>query len=1208
MDDYWEVKYGVKDVYTHEYNVDPNDPTDAYDDPDNDGYDFNHNGKIDSYFDSVVLSELNVPKHVDYTDVNLNLLLANLQTYNNKLIRLEHASVINNGSYKRGLGDQVEFKRGRASEIVCTITFTVSDSSTMANIEICVESSANRPINLGENDTYVDIQGVFRVVEGVKADIVVRGGERFTNIMEYQNRHDYDNDNLLNETSPVNYDSDGDDIPDGWEVAFGKGIINTSLDPPIWQWIYHIDPTWDGDAFVDIDGDAIEYDSELRGHNYDEFLFGTDPTKPDTDQDSFDVNRDGYTPDDRNAIDFAEVFLYDTDPNNWDTDGDKMSDGWEIWYGLNATNPNDRFEDPDKDLLVNLDEFLLQTHPRKWDTDEDGMPDGWEAKYDLDPLNPADAEQDIDKDKTGRSRPDGLINLFEFWNNTDPTNIDTDGDFLSDFEEIVQGFDVKINGRWEHYFTCATSFDTDKDDNPDDEDGDNYYGSDEEYLKDGPQGEPLDNDGDGRADEETDLNDFNECFGHLRGYITNASAPDSDGDGIDDWTEIFTDREPDIAGIQSTDPTLSDTDGDGLTDLQEILGVNIWLPGRAVKVLVRTHPLRVDSDNDGLSDGLEIKTDFDPRPGERGTVYLNPIRDSLTNDIVGYETKYKDSGLVNSTDPQDEDTDDDGMNDGYEYDNSDLDKDGMPTWWEEAFGLFRMRPTFIDTDGNGVLDSEEDFDLDGFSNLEEFKHRTDPNNDDTDNNGIIDSQESWIDDWGRPTLLRYPIYGDTDNDLMPDWWENLYGLNPGLNDSWLDLDGDGFANVDEYIYNTNVHINSPNDWWNHPITYSPHAVDEDRDNIGDWWEKYYWGSKEACDPSANSDGPPDYNDGDNWTNLMEWQYASLHPQNRYRTVPVYEFTDQFGNKVFGNDTDGDGKNDDMDPKPVIIPIQPVERPMQPVTGAASLNPLFPGDLFGDTDNDNMDNLEEFRRPLGQTDPTDPDSDQDGIPDGWEWGYGKYDNVTETVNIDPLDPTDALEDPDQDGINYSRKWMDDNGNRQFDEGELWDIQFIDFNEDGLLDPLWENETFCNLEEYLMGLDIDADGMLENTTDPNMDDTDEDGLSDGFEVFFSDVDRDGLPNWFEILFKLNPNDAKSSQVGGVNGSDGDPDGDGYNNTAEYRNKPWPTNPNDADSFPGSGIIFGRSIEDLEDPESVEATAATPAPMPERFDELVEVDSKR
>lgn len=44
---------------------------------------------------------------------------------------------------------------------------------------------------------------------------------------------------------------------------------------------------------------------------------------------------------------------------------------------------------------------------------------------------------------------------------------------------------------------------------------------------------------------------------------------------------------------------------------------------------------------------------------------------------------------------------------------------------------------------------------------------------------------------------------DTDNDGMPDYWENLYNLDILFDDSNEDIDMDGLTNLDEYLYGTN---------------------------------------------------------------------------------------------------------------------------------------------------------------------------------------------------------------------------------------------------------------------------------------------------------------------------------------------------------------------------------------------------------------------
>ncbi len=63
------------------------------------------------------------------------------------------------------------------------------------------------------------------------------------------------------------------------------------------------------------------------------------------------------------------VTIYDSDPFATDTDGDGMSDGWEMWYGLNPHDPDDAGGDADNDGLTNLEEFLQGTDPTNPDTE-----------------------------------------------------------------------------------------------------------------------------------------------------------------------------------------------------------------------------------------------------------------------------------------------------------------------------------------------------------------------------------------------------------------------------------------------------------------------------------------------------------------------------------------------------------------------------------------------------------------------------------------------------------------------------------------------------------------------------------------------------------------------------------------------------------------------------------------------------------------------
>ncbi|MBI2438295.1 MAG: hypothetical protein HYV36_05735 [Lentisphaerae bacterium] len=54
-----------------------------------------------------------------------------------------------------------------------------------------------------------------------------------------------------------------------------------------------------------------------------------------------------------------------------DSDGDRMPDDYEIFYGLNPTNPADAAQNYDGDLLSNLEESRILTDPFSPDTDRD---------------------------------------------------------------------------------------------------------------------------------------------------------------------------------------------------------------------------------------------------------------------------------------------------------------------------------------------------------------------------------------------------------------------------------------------------------------------------------------------------------------------------------------------------------------------------------------------------------------------------------------------------------------------------------------------------------------------------------------------------------------------------------------------------------------------------------------------------------------------
>jgi len=200
-------------------------------------------------------------------------------------------------------------------------------------------------------------------------------------------------------------------------------------------------------------------------------------------------------------------------------------------------------------------------------------------------------------------------------------------------------------------------------------------------------------------------------------------------------------------------------------------------------LITQTDPNDPDSDDDGIPDGWEYIHKLNPNdPSDANMDFDN---DGLSN---------KEEYLYGS-DPYKLDTDDDGLSDKEEAElgtnpsNSDTDNDGMPDKWEIENDLDPTNPT----------DANEDNDKDGLSNVEEYEEGTDPNDPDTDDDGLNDGDEL--------DIGTNPNDPDTDNDGIPDGWEAENNLDPtDPTDADEDNDGDGLSNEEEYEEGTD-----PND-------------------------------------------------------------------------------------------------------------------------------------------------------------------------------------------------------------------------------------------------------------------------------------------------------------------------------------------------------------------------------------------------------------
>lgn len=124
--------------------------------------------------------------------------------------------------------------------------------------------------------------------------------------------------------------------------------------------------------------------------------------------------------------------IYDIGSDEFiDTDGDIMGDAWEMMhFSSMGALPS---ADPDRDGLTNLEEYNNNTDPNNFDTDGDLFPDGWEVVNGFNPRWPWDPS------KTGDSDEDGLNNFDEYRFGTDSHNTDTDGDGVQDGTEVANG-------------------------------------------------------------------------------------------------------------------------------------------------------------------------------------------------------------------------------------------------------------------------------------------------------------------------------------------------------------------------------------------------------------------------------------------------------------------------------------------------------------------------------------------------------------------------------------------------------------------------------------------------------------------------------------------------------------------------------------------------------------------------------------------------
>ncbi len=357
---------------------------------------------------------------------------------------------------------------------------------------------------------------------------------------------DIDNDGLTNleeyelGTNPIHWDSDGDYMADGWEVMRDpSGVELNPLRP---------------DGNRNPDGDFM---ARNRGTDIESMMI------PDFPRVVLPPNARVYP---RLGAVHHQVFnIWGFDPRTaWAanfTERDRTSDFWQ----------------PNTEHYLNVDEFAvmqfyidngmigsapvdqwddLSTDPLDADTDNDGMADGWELYVFLDPNYALDGQMDSES-----PIPDGLRNVNEFcgqetiaqyppgnatngiaatpnanwWNKFWPSNpwsVDTDGDYLGDYDESQYFGDSPSAGITTNYIRGARAggmlnpncCDTDMDYLPD------YYEAQYSY------GRVEDTEGNEVGGQDGSVFDSMSIETDLTGNWENY---DYDGDGLENYQEYL---------------------------------------------------------------------------------------------------------------------------------------------------------------------------------------------------------------------------------------------------------------------------------------------------------------------------------------------------------------------------------------------------------------------------------------------------------------------------------------------------------------------------------------------------------------------------------------------------------------------------------------------------------------------------------------------
>ncbi len=646
---------------------------------------------------------------------------------------------------------------------------------------------------------------------------------------------------LIN-TQPNDWDSDNDQLPDGWEWQYGLDPLSATNedgaigDPDgdgfsnLQEYNYKQPSNWDLSSTTNVLDNGVWWNGTVPVNNWDEenamqynqlacgdagsdgtgsiILCDEDPVG-NICTDGFDNDKDGMV--DSNDNDFdgdADCSsndddgdgVADEDPDGWDTDGDGMPDGWEASNGLNATsasNADGANGDPDGDGLINIYEYRNPS----WTTTCGGQPcyrPGPDGSF-TETTTPCSPHLGIGPGgcSTLTAETDGITT-------TNPLDADTDNDGLNDSHEALT------------LLTDPTNVDTDGDGINDGTEVNGQYGT-------PPQpSDPRNNNTDGDAfdDGDEDKNGNGVVDTNETDPTRREDSGDFDNDGLENWQE----------NLSCTLWNVADTDSGGVPDGDEANVTHGTDPCDSLINFAST----IVSYNAGTSQlSLTDGSGFNPGGGigyyNNSGTYTQFSYAQVVNDVLQLVSISPPAG-VTSVESRNNSWCHDIFGGSFpsycDDDYSDSDGDGLADW-EETLGVFGYfsNPTLADSDGDGQNDFDEvntgtdplepcdntlDDDLDGLNNYFEETTGcdnswigitngsqdawiTDANETDTDAGGVLDRQE-YFDGTNPENNPQDDIFPDDfDGDSIPDAVENQTGTdwrNP-------DTDGGGMMDGDE---------------------------------------------------------------------------------------------------------------------------------------------------------------------------------------------------------------------------------------------------------------------------------------------------------------------------------------------------------------------------------------------------------------------------